>query len=148
MVNSKGGFLIEDGKEVDEDTLRKEKERERQRIQKNMEPRTSQTLTILVVKCRLPLAVYLDPALNPKCRECQSISIDHDYKKVFGCLVCKTCQHAMPEKYSLLTKTECKQVSGGVDTATFDDDIRAGLSPDGPCASDITVLVTPSYLSL
>jgi len=92
MVNSKGGFLIEDGKEVDEDMLRKEKERERQRMQKNMEP-----------------AVYLDPALNPKCRECQSISIDHNYRKTFGCLVCKTCQNEKPEKYSLLTKTECKQ---------------------------------------
>lgn len=43
MVNSKGGFLIEDGKEVDEDMLRKEKERERQRIQKNMEPGASRT---------------------------------------------------------------------------------------------------------
>ncbi|KAJ7919114.1 hypothetical protein B0H13DRAFT_2230997 [Mycena leptocephala] len=92
MVNSKGGFLIEDGKEVDEDMLRKEKERERERIQKNMEP-----------------AVFLDPALNPKCRECQSISIDHNYRKTFGCLVCKTCQNDHPEKYSLLTKTECKQ---------------------------------------
>ncbi|KAJ7462707.1 thioesterase-like superfamily-domain-containing protein [Mycena galericulata] len=92
MVNSKGGFLIEDGKEVDEDMLRKEKERERQRIQKNMEP-----------------AVYLDPSLNPKCRECQSMSIDYNYKKTFGCLVCKTCQNEKPEKYSLLTKTECKQ---------------------------------------
>jgi DNA-repair protein complementing XP-A cells len=40
MVNSKGGFLVEDDKEVDEDLLRKEKERERERIQKNMEPRT------------------------------------------------------------------------------------------------------------
>ncbi|KAJ7666441.1 XPA protein C-terminus-domain-containing protein [Mycena rosella] len=92
MVNSKGGFLIEDGKEVDEDMLRKEKERERQRIKKNMEP-----------------PVYLDPALNPKCRECQSMSIDHEYRKTFGCLVCKACQNDKPEKYSLLTKTECKQ---------------------------------------
>ncbi|KAJ7169557.1 hypothetical protein C8R46DRAFT_1162371 [Mycena filopes] len=92
MHNSKGGFLLEDGKEVDEDMIRKEKERERQRIEKNMEP-----------------PVYLDPALNPKCRECGSISIDHSYRKTFGCLVCKTCQNEKPEKYSLLTKTECKQ---------------------------------------
>lgn len=39
MVNSKGGFLVEDGKEVDEDFLRKEKARERQRAKQNMEPR-------------------------------------------------------------------------------------------------------------
>ncbi|KAJ7042564.1 thioesterase-like superfamily-domain-containing protein [Mycena alexandri] len=91
MVNSKGGFLLEDGKEVDEDLIRKEKERERQRIEKNMEP-----------------PVYLDPALNPKCRECGSMSIDHNFRKTFGCLVCKTCQNEKPDKYSLLTKTECK----------------------------------------
>jgi DNA-repair protein complementing XP-A cells len=39
MVNSKGGFLVEDGKEIDEDARRKEKERERQRAQQNLDPR-------------------------------------------------------------------------------------------------------------
>jgi len=39
MVNSKGGFLVEDGKEINEDDRRKEKERERQRAQQNMDPR-------------------------------------------------------------------------------------------------------------
>ena len=41
MVNSKGGFLVEDGKEIDEDMRRKEKERERQRTMQNLEPRKS-----------------------------------------------------------------------------------------------------------
>lgn len=41
MVNSKGGFLVEDGKEVDEDLRRKEKERERERAMRNLEPRES-----------------------------------------------------------------------------------------------------------
>ena len=40
MVNSKGGFLVEDGKEVDEDLRAKERERERQRAMQNVEPRT------------------------------------------------------------------------------------------------------------
>lgn len=39
MTNSKGGFLVEDGKEVDADARAKEKERERQRAMQNMEPR-------------------------------------------------------------------------------------------------------------
>ncbi len=39
MVNSKGGFLVEDGKEVDAELRAKEKERERQRAMQNMEPR-------------------------------------------------------------------------------------------------------------
>jgi DNA-repair protein complementing XP-A cells len=39
MANSKGGFLVEEGKEVDEDARRKEKQRERQRAQQNEELR-------------------------------------------------------------------------------------------------------------
>ncbi|KAI0639149.1 thioesterase-like superfamily-domain-containing protein [Trametes polyzona] len=92
MVNSKGGFLVEDGKEVDEDVRAKEKERERQRAMQNLEP-----------------PIYLDPKLNPRCKECNSMDIDQTYKKVFGCLVCNKCKNEKPEKYSLLTKTECKE---------------------------------------
>lgn len=40
MVNSKGGFLVEDDKEVDEVHKAKEKERERQRAVQNLDPRT------------------------------------------------------------------------------------------------------------
>ncbi|KAH9853134.1 thioesterase-like superfamily-domain-containing protein [Lenzites betulinus] len=92
MVNSKGGFLVEDGKEVDEDIRAKEKERERQRAMQNLEP-----------------PIYLDPKLNPRCKDCNSMDVDQTYKKVFGCLVCNKCKNEKPEKYSLLTKTECKQ---------------------------------------
>ena len=55
--------------------------------------------------------MYLDSTLNPKCNECQSMDIDQTFQKVFGCLVCKKCQNAKPEKYGLLTKTECKEAS-------------------------------------
>ncbi|KAI0359134.1 hypothetical protein OH77DRAFT_1494048 [Trametes cingulata] len=92
MVNSKGGFLVEDGKEIDEDVRAKEKERERQRAMQNVEP-----------------PIFLDPKLNPRCNECNSMDIDQTYKKVFGCLVCNKCKNEKPEKYSLLTKTECKE---------------------------------------
>jgi len=83
---------LEDGQEIDDTVQRKEKERERQRAVQNLEP-----------------PIYLDPSLNPKCNECQSMDIDQTYRKVFGCLVCKKCQNTKPEKYSLLTKTECKE---------------------------------------
>ena len=39
MVNSKGGFLVEDEKEVNEDMRILERERERERALKNAEPR-------------------------------------------------------------------------------------------------------------
>ncbi|KAI0828373.1 hypothetical protein BC628DRAFT_1409414 [Trametes gibbosa] len=92
MVNSKGGFLVEDGKEIDEEVRAKEKERERQRAKQNLEP-----------------PIYLDPKLNPRCKDCNSMDIDQTYKKVFGCLVCNKCKNEKPERYSLLTKTECKE---------------------------------------
>jgi len=92
MVNSKGGFLVEDGHEVDEDSRVKARERERQRAMQNLEP-----------------PMFLDPKLNPKCQECQSIDIDQTYRKVFGCLICNKCKNEQAEKYSLLTKTECKE---------------------------------------
>lgn len=41
MVNSKGGFLVEDNKEIDEDTRIKERARERQRQQQTLDPRES-----------------------------------------------------------------------------------------------------------
>ncbi|PCH33398.1 hypothetical protein WOLCODRAFT_129747 [Wolfiporia cocos MD-104 SS10] len=92
MVNSKGGFLVEDGREVDEDVRAKEKERERQRAMQSLAP-----------------PIFLDSSLNPKCRECQSVDIDPTFRKVFGCLICNRCKNEKPEKYSLLTKTECKE---------------------------------------
>lgn len=92
MTNSKGGFLVEDNKEVDEDLRVKERERERQRAAQNVEP-----------------PISLDPSRNPKCKECSSIDIDQTYRKMFRCLVCGQCKSNMQEKYGLLTKTECKE---------------------------------------
>lgn len=57
------------------------------------------------------LAIALDSAQSLKCRECDSLDIDHQLRKVFKCLVCKKCQNDKPERYSLLTKTECKEAS-------------------------------------
>lgn len=43
-----------------------------------------------------------------RCRECRSGEIDWVWEEVFGCAVCSACKERLPEKYSLLTKTECK----------------------------------------
>lgn len=49
MVNSKGGFLVDDGKEVDEDLRAKERERERQRAMQNADPRESNLARLIDV---------------------------------------------------------------------------------------------------
>jgi DNA-repair protein complementing XP-A cells len=109
MVNSKGGFLVEDGQEIDEDSRIKARERERQRAMQNLEPRMS-ICSFATHNTHGIEAMFLDPNLNPKCKECQSMDIDQTFKKVFGCLVCNKCKNEQAEKYSLLTKTECKEV--------------------------------------
>ncbi|KII93408.1 hypothetical protein PLICRDRAFT_87787 [Plicaturopsis crispa FD-325 SS-3] len=118
MVNSKGGFLVEEGKEVDEERVRKEKQREMQRAQQNLQP-----------------PMFLDPALNPKCKECQSMDIDAMYKKVFGCIVCNKCKNEKPEKYSLLTKTECKEDYLLTDPELRDTELLPHLLKANPHAS-------------
>lgn len=115
MVNSKGGFLVEDGKGADEELKAKERERERERAMQNVEP-----------------AIFLDPSLNPKCRECQTVDIDSTFKKVFGCLVCNRCKDKYPEKYSLLTKTECKEDYLLTDPELRDQDLLPHLLKANP----------------
>lgn len=102
---------MEDEKEADEKLRAKEKERERERAMQNFDPRKSDGLAVCSASANPTLAIYLDSTRNPKCKECNSTDIDHMFKKVFGCLVCNKCKNEFPEKYSLLTKTECKEVS-------------------------------------
>lgn len=111
MVNTKGGYLVEDDKEVDEAMITKEKQRERERAKHNMEPRMYPFVVSSLEYAEMLEEISLDPEMNPKCKECQTIDIDHSFKKTFGCLVCNKCKNDFPEKYSLLTKTECKEVS-------------------------------------
>ncbi|KAJ2756334.1 DNA repair protein rad14 [Coemansia pectinata] len=50
-----------------------------------------------------------DPSEATKCCECGSIDLDMVYLKVFKVMVCKPCVDKIPDKYSLLTKTEAKE---------------------------------------
>ncbi|KAJ2067361.1 DNA repair protein rad14, partial [Coemansia sp. S155-1] len=50
-----------------------------------------------------------DPNDVTKCCECGSIDLDMVYLKIFKVMVCKPCVDKIPDKYSLLTKTEAKE---------------------------------------
>jgi len=54
------------------------------------------------------LSVLVDDKDSKKCRECRSLEIDFVWEEVFKCCVCNSCKDKHPDKYSLLTKTECK----------------------------------------
>ncbi|PPQ90418.1 hypothetical protein CVT25_014936 [Psilocybe cyanescens] len=118
MVNSKGGFLMDDGKKVDEELRRKEKEREKQRDVHNLD-----------------IPMFLDSERNAKCKECNSMDIDPTFMKVFKCLVCKSCQNEHSDKYSLLTKTECKTDYLLTDPELRDEEAMPHLLKANPHAS-------------
>lgn len=51
----------------------------------------------------------LDDPKAPQCFECGTKELDFRFYYVFNkCRVCRQCRNKLPEKYSLLTKTECK----------------------------------------
>ncbi len=55
------------------------------------------------------LSVLADERRAKKCRECGSVEIDFVWDEVFTCCVCNACKEKHPDKYSLLTKTECRE---------------------------------------
>ncbi|KAG9104945.1 hypothetical protein FRC06_005012 [Ceratobasidium sp. 370] len=66
MVNSKGGFLVEEKSNFDEETRRKEKERELQRLKQAFDP-----------------PIHIEKDKNPRCADCGSVDIDQQYRKTF-----------------------------------------------------------------
>lgn len=99
LQNSKGGFLLDDDagtaprKTIEE--VRKERERERQRMRDAMEP-----------------SIVLNDR-DEICQDCGSKELNDQIRRTFGVKCCRACERKYPEKYSLLTKTEVKEVSGG-----------------------------------
>ncbi|WFD36224.1 [histone H3]-lysine(4) N-trimethyltransferase [Malassezia cuniculi] len=94
LHNSRGGFLVEESNDELEalEERRKERERELQRMRDQMEP-----------------GISLDPSTRPVCESCGTTDIIFDpFQRVFGVFVCRPCERANPERYSLLTKTEVK----------------------------------------
>ncbi|OWB51050.1 hypothetical protein B5S27_g2607 [[Candida] boidinii] len=68
----------------------------------------------------------------PKCYECNSIEIDIQLYKNFGCRVCKKCIELKPEKYSLLTKTECREDYLLTDPELKDEALFKRIVKDNP----------------
>lgn len=55
------------------------------------------------------LSVLADAKEQKCCAECGSREIDWVWEEVFAVSVCNACKDKLPERYSLLTKTECKE---------------------------------------
>lgn len=66
------------------------------------------------------------------CRECGSLEIDWKWEEVFGCAVCNACKEKVPEKYSMLTKTEAKEDYLITDPELKDEELLPHLERPNP----------------
>ncbi|KAK2592502.1 DNA repair protein rad14 [Conoideocrella luteorostrata] len=78
------------------------------------------------------LSVLDDENKRKKCRECKSLEIDFVWDEVFHIAVCNKCKEKYPEKYSLLTKTECKLDYLLTDPELRDPELLPHLSRPNP----------------
>ncbi|KAG0000874.1 hypothetical protein BGZ65_003990 [Modicella reniformis] len=53
-------------------------------------------------------SIFLGAEDNYECQDCTSIDVDFQLLRYFHVPVCIGCRDSQPEKYSLLTKTECR----------------------------------------
>lgn len=97
MKDSRGGFL-----DMADTNGLKGPEEEPQSLQEWKEKQKQE----LLVK---ELAPPLDLSAAPRCFECESLEIDANLHTNFGVRVCRRCMKEKPEKYALLTKTECRE---------------------------------------
>ncbi|KAF2750069.1 DNA repair protein [Sporormia fimetaria CBS 119925] len=67
-----------------------------------------------------------------KCRECGSLEVDWKLQDVFDVGVCNVCREKMPEKYSLLTKTEAREDYLLTDEELKDEEILPHLEKPNP----------------
>ncbi|KAI9784707.1 MAG: hypothetical protein M1816_000772 [Peltula sp. TS41687] len=66
------------------------------------------------------------------CRECGSLEIDWKWEDVFRCRVCNACKEKLPEKYSLLTKTEAREDYLLTDPELKDEELLPHLERPNP----------------
>ncbi|KAK8141316.1 hypothetical protein G3M48_000285 [Beauveria asiatica] len=78
------------------------------------------------------ISVLDDKTTRKKCRECGSLEVDWVWEEVFHLCVCNKCKNNLPDKYSLLTKTECKQDYLLTDPELRDPELLPHLSKPNP----------------
>ncbi|KAI1769942.1 DNA repair protein [Hypoxylon cercidicola] len=78
------------------------------------------------------ISALQDKKERKKCVECNSLEIDFVWEEVFGCAVCGRCKEKYPDKYSLLTKTECREDYLLTEPELRDEELLPHLSKPNP----------------
>lgn len=114
MTDTKGGFLTQeddpfnkalharDGKKDEKPANMTQKEWERQQLLQSLRRDRAGPFEPAI-------SVLEDKSKQKVCRECASLEIDWKWEEELKCCVCSQCKEKLPEKYSLLTKTEAKE---------------------------------------
>ncbi|KAK6519421.1 hypothetical protein TWF281_003255 [Arthrobotrys megalospora] len=80
-----------------------------------------------------------EPAITQsgkKCFECESLELDWTFLDVFKCRVCGKCKEQFPDKYSLLTKTECREDYLLTDPELRDEELLPHMDKPNPHKSN------------
>lgn len=115
MTDTKGGFLSteDDPHNYALGTKKQEEEEQRPKHMTIQEWERLQLIKNLKRHKTGPyepgISVLEDPKERKRCRECNSFEVDFVWEEVFHISVCHKCKEKIPEKYSLLTKTEAKE---------------------------------------
>ncbi|KAG5436973.1 hypothetical protein PCANB_001247 [Pneumocystis canis] len=80
--------------------------------------------------------ISFNPFDNIKCKECGSVELDFQFLKIFNTRVCCKCKKTFPDKYSLLTKTECKNDYLLTDSELHDKEILPYMEKSNPRKSE------------
>ncbi|KAL1305656.1 hypothetical protein AAFC00_007250 [Neodothiora populina] len=135
MVDTKGGFLS-----VEDDPFNRALHTPNQEEKPaNMTLREWERAQLLK-KLRDQKAGPFEPGLSSlgekreqkKCHECGSPEIDWTWDEIFGTQVCNACKDKVPEKYSLLTKTEAKEDYLLTDPELKDEQLLPHLEKPNP----------------
>ncbi|KAF2012889.1 DNA repair protein [Aaosphaeria arxii CBS 175.79] len=70
--------------------------------------------------------------IKGKCRECSTLEIDWKWQDIFGIGICSGCKEKMPDKYSLLTKTEAREDYLLTDPELKDEELLPHLERPNP----------------
>ncbi|KAF3906065.1 hypothetical protein ABW21_db0207543 [Orbilia brochopaga] len=70
------------------------------------------------------------------CFECESPELDWKFLEVFGTRVCGKCKEKLPDKYSLLTKTECREDYLLTDPELRDEELLPHMDKPNPHKSN------------
>jgi DNA-repair protein complementing XP-A cells len=134
MTDTKGGFLT-----ADDDPHNKAMQSNEQENKPSSMTQKEWEREQLLRSLRNQKAGPYEPGISAikdqntrSCRECGTLEVDWKWVDVFDIAVCNACKEKLPEKYSLLTKTEAREDYLLTDPELKDENLLPHLERPNP----------------